>query len=86
MAAVPDHWCRIKELENFTQLERLQLAIPKYNNTYSHCESYQVNWTQLLEENVYFQPNESWPKQKCPDGWEYNKTEITSSIVIDVGT
>lgn len=29
-------------------------------------------------------PNESWPIESCDKGWEYNKTDVQSSIVIDV--
>lgn len=29
-------------------------------------------------------PNESWPIGSCDKGWEYNKTDVQSSIVIDV--
>lgn len=29
-------------------------------------------------------PNISWPLEKCNNGWIYNKTIVTSSIVIDV--
>ncbi|XP_053693291.1 carcinine transporter isoform X3 [Sabethes cyaneus] len=28
-------------------------------------------------------PNSSWPVENCRDGWEYNTTEVKSSIVID---
>lgn len=28
--------------------------------------------------------NASWPIEYCNDGWEYNKSEVYSSIVIDV--
>jgi hypothetical protein len=31
-------------------------------------------------------PNKSWPVKQCSDGWEYNTTQVTSSIVIDVST
>jgi hypothetical protein len=31
-------------------------------------------------------PNNSWPTEPCWAGWEYNTTEVTSSIVIDVST
>ncbi|TMW39761.1 hypothetical protein DOY81_015158 [Sarcophaga bullata] len=30
------------------------------------------------------EPNNSWPVAKCNQGWEYNTTEVWSSIVIDV--
>lgn len=56
------------------------------NGTWNNCYRYAVNWTQILE-NDYIEdifPNTSWPIEYCPSGWEYNKTEVESSIVIDV--
>jgi len=26
----------------------------------------------------------NWPIEKCPNGWEYNTTNMNSTIVIDV--
>lgn len=31
-------------------------------------------------------PNNSWPTEPCWAGWEYNTTQVRSSIVIDVST
>ncbi|XP_039278753.1 carcinine transporter [Nilaparvata lugens] len=52
------------------------------NETYSSCEAYAVNWSQVasVEDLV---PDSSWPKQPCLFGWEYSKDEYQSSIVID---
>lgn len=88
MANVPEHWCYVSELSNMSQIDRLNLAIPKNNQTYSSCERYKINWTEVMQEydgeldNVEI--NETWSREQCFDGWEYNKTEVLSSIVIDV--
>ncbi|XP_018329394.1 carcinine transporter isoform X2 [Agrilus planipennis] len=87
MTDVPEHWCTIPSLANTTIELRKKLAIPFDNETFSKCERYAVNWTKIVEENDLnyndIQTNISWPKEKCLDGWEYNKSEISSSIVID---
>jgi hypothetical protein len=31
-------------------------------------------------------PNMSWPVEPCLEGWEYDTTQVTSSIVSDVST
>jgi hypothetical protein len=45
-----------------------------------------VDWNIILQDgNIEsFMPNESLPTQQCDKGWEYNKTDVQSSIVIDV--
>lgn len=50
---------------------------------------YAVNWDQFLNgsdvlDTVEMFGNVSWPTEYCNDGWIYNKTHVTSSIVIDV--
>ncbi|XP_039279903.1 carcinine transporter [Nilaparvata lugens] len=89
MADVPDHWCRVPELMrlNITPQFRRHISIPleedsSGNETYSSCEAYAVNWSQVasVEDLV---PDSSWPKQPCLFGWEYSKDEYQSSIVID---
>uniref|UniRef100_V9IHU5 Uncharacterized protein n=1 Tax=Apis cerana TaxID=7461 RepID=V9IHU5_APICE len=57
------------------------------NETYSQCTRYDIDWT---AENISvvttasFVPNSSWPVVPCDHGWEYEMSEVKSSIVIDV--
>ncbi|XP_022918660.1 carcinine transporter [Onthophagus taurus] len=86
MSEIPDHWCYVPELQNFTVQERIYLAIPKTNQSHSKCQKYLVDWNEILDgfEDVFSIPiNESWEIGNCNSGWEYNKTEVSSSIVID---
>lgn len=72
-----DHWCWIPELENLTDTERKNLAIPvdyKSRYGYSHCSSYDVNWTEVLAMDR--KPDRTWRTVPCQNGWEFNKTEI----------
>lgn len=45
-----------------------------------------VDWKALLNESTAsdLKANASWPVEGCSSGWVYNKTTVTSSIVIDV--
>lgn len=58
------------------------------NVTFSQCSRFAVNWTALLQMNelTEISPNKSWPVEPCLEGWEYDTTQVTSSIVSDVST
>ncbi|XP_053693290.1 carcinine transporter isoform X2 [Sabethes cyaneus] len=90
MTDVPgDYWCRIPELQNFSAEERRQYGIPVVERDgieeFSKCSRYAVNWNDLINSTdmELVIPNSSWPVENCRDGWEYNTTEVKSSIVID---
>uniref|UniRef100_A0A1A9WLX5 Major facilitator superfamily (MFS) profile domain-containing protein n=1 Tax=Glossina brevipalpis TaxID=37001 RepID=A0A1A9WLX5_9MUSC len=92
MADTPEeYWCKVPELLNVTTKEQRKiLAIPydaedSDNIAFSKCQRYAVNWTEILEDTDinYIEPNHSWPLEACKNGWEYNTSEIWSSIVID---
>uniref|UniRef100_A0A1B0BDQ4 Major facilitator superfamily (MFS) profile domain-containing protein n=1 Tax=Glossina palpalis gambiensis TaxID=67801 RepID=A0A1B0BDQ4_9MUSC len=92
MADTPEeYWCKVPELLNHTTKEQRKfLAIPNDlesndNGAFSKCQRYAVNWTEILEDTDinYIEPNVSWPLEACKNGWEYNTSEIWSSIVID---
>uniref|UniRef100_A0A0A1XPC6 Organic cation transporter 1 n=1 Tax=Zeugodacus cucurbitae TaxID=28588 RepID=A0A0A1XPC6_ZEUCU len=89
MTNVPnDYWCKVPELLNMSIENRKLLAIPKNVENldgYSKCYRYAVNWTSALALNYYDinTPNESWAYTTCDFGWEYNTSEVWSSIVID---
>lgn len=55
---------------------------------FSKCSRYAIDWQNLLNDTdidiLDLQSNSSWPTEYCLDGWIYNKTYVTSSIVIDV--
>ncbi|CAK9830056.1 Carcinine transporter [Anthophora retusa] len=76
-----EHWCRIEELidSNFTQEERIKIAIPPSNvyPYYDQCHRKDINFAELLKSgkdlrSLEFQTNKT---VKCTR-WEYNFTQI----------
>ncbi|XP_046810122.1 carcinine transporter-like [Lucilia cuprina] len=74
------HWCEVPELANLTLNERLELAIPFVEGSYSKCYMYNVNFTEQLENGVT-KANTSWPTVPCSNGWSYNFTEIPYTTI-----
>lgn len=60
------------------------------NETYSQCTRYDIDWTKTTIENYSVvttyppESNVSWSIVPCDHGWEYDTSEVTSSVVIDV--
>ncbi|ALC44123.1 CG5592, partial [Drosophila busckii] len=73
---VPDHWCRIPELSSLSKEDQLKLAIPNGDSKkdFDRCRMYDVNYTQLLEDNVSI-ADKDWPKKHCND-WVYDKKQV----------
>lgn len=93
MADVPPHWCDTAELRlltNFSNERRRVLTIPpsqEVTEAWDSCYRYAVNWSEILKySDSEIEPNISWPIEYCPQGWEYNMTEIVSYIVIDLSS
>ncbi|XP_020279603.1 carcinine transporter isoform X3 [Pseudomyrmex gracilis] len=92
MADTPPHWCKVPGLENLDADRRRRLAIPASQNdneTYSQCTRYDVDWTTTTIENFSVvttyppESNASWSVVPCDHGWEYDTSEVRSSVVID---
>ncbi|XP_039764385.1 carcinine transporter [Pararge aegeria] len=86
MTDTPDHWCKVPELYNMTQDNRKMISIPRKENdntTFESCVRYSVDWSALLSTGKPIDVNESWPVEPCLDGYEYDKSEVKSSVVID---
>ncbi|XP_029176737.1 carcinine transporter isoform X3 [Nylanderia fulva] len=83
MADTPPHWCKIPDLEHMDAARRRRLAIPDDNGTYSQCTRYDVDWTTMENNSVVEMSNTSWSIVPCDHGWEYETSEVTSSIVVD---
>ena len=46
-----------------------------------------MNWSQLsIHDLKNSTPNAEWKKEICLNGWEYDQTDVESSLVIDVSS
>ncbi|KAL6437617.1 hypothetical protein ACFW04_004202 [Cataglyphis niger] len=78
---VPEkHWCRVPELENLTVEERMALAIPVDGDGYSKCTMYDVNYTEIILNEIR-EADPSWPTKGCSHGWEFNFSDIPYETV-----
>ncbi|XP_046482453.1 carcinine transporter isoform X1 [Neodiprion pinetum] len=86
MSETPPHWCKVPGLEGLDPPQRRHLGIPSQgdNESYSRCTRYNIDWeTPAMLMAEYLTPNASWSVIPCDHGWEYDESEVTSSIVID---
>lgn len=74
MMLVPDHFCEISELSHLSLEDQKALGIPKVNDDeYDKCLMYDVNFTQVLQENMT-KANHTWPTKEC-SSWVYDFTK-----------
>lgn len=69
---------------------------------FSRCSRYAIDWATLVNDSdgawqlwpsdgdefraMVAPVNGTWAEETCRDGWVFNQTEVTSSIVIDVSS
>ncbi|XP_072887470.1 solute carrier family 22 member 6-A-like isoform X3 [Hemitrygon akajei] len=94
MAAVPDHWCRVPQgdqgsrylnvTEELLREEFLRVFLPlDEEGRPDKCRMYSSPQWHLLGTNET-QGNGSQPDtQACTDGWVYNRSQFTSTIVTE---
>lgn len=76
-----EHWCKIDELitANFTQEDRVQIAIPPSNEYpyYDRCHRKDLNFTKILQSGDNPRSYQLWNNRtvEC-SSWEYNYTQI----------
>lgn len=89
MADIPNHWCKVEDLSNFTKEEQRNISIPYVNNAFAKCCRYRVNWSEIINasggslNDIFI--NKSWPTEGCLEGWVY-ETDKSSSIVVEVSS
>ncbi|CAL1269584.1 unnamed protein product [Larinioides sclopetarius] len=72
MVSVPEHWCYVPELSNFTMAQKRMLISPPNNPS---CTMYNMNYSQVLDvESFIATSNFSDIITPCVSGWEYDKT------------
>ncbi|XP_044269761.1 beta-alanine transporter [Tribolium madens] len=87
MAATPDHWCRIKELEEYDARLVRNISIPTVvlldgQTRFSQCTMYDLNYTNSLEfyESVNYTNVRTVP---CEHGWVYDKEGHENTIITE---
>uniref|UniRef100_A0A0P5NDD0 Organic cation transporter protein n=2 Tax=Daphnia magna TaxID=35525 RepID=A0A0P5NDD0_9CRUS len=85
MDRMPEHWCKVPTLisAEWTAEDRKAASIPKLGTLYSQCLMYDLNYTDILLENGGNKSLDEAAITSCTDGWEYDKVDVPSSIVID---
>lgn len=96
VAAVPPHYCSTHTNISQTQLspeEKVLISVPlDERGKLQRCQRYAVPQWHLLDKNGISGVGEQGDVedadidlQGCVDGWSYNMTERTSTIISDVG-
>lgn len=99
VAVVPPHYCSVHANFSQSQLspeEKLLVTVPLDQAGEPHrCQRYVAPQWHLLDRNGSFSSEEEQSQgeqglavdlQECRDGWSYNMTEMTSSIISDVSS
>uniref|UniRef100_A0A672GD50 Solute carrier family 22 member 6 n=1 Tax=Salarias fasciatus TaxID=181472 RepID=A0A672GD50_SALFA len=95
VAAVPPHYCSAHSNVSQSQLspeEILQITVPLDHKGNPHrCQRYTAPQWHLLDKNGSSYFGQQWDAedaelQGCADGWSYNMTEMSSTIISDVRT
>lgn len=96
---VPDHWCRVALLENFSYGEQHRLIRPlvkssvdghdqyRYPVALSKCELYDIDYGEVVSGLQVKNKNGSVkavPTAKCNDGWVYNRLVYEDSAAMHV--
>ncbi|XP_029956654.1 solute carrier family 22 member 6 [Salarias fasciatus] len=92
VAAVPPHYCSAHSNVSQSQLspeEILQITVPLDHKGNPHrCQRYTAPQWHLLDKNGSSYFGQQWDAedaelQGCADGWSYNMTEMSSTIISD---
>lgn len=97
IAATPDHWCRVPELDewlgNNSELGR-QLSIPRVAERskpggFEQCRMYQRNYTEVRErlragEMPIISDAANFDLISCQHGWNYDRSLYPNTVVSEV--
>ena len=97
LSATPAHRCHVPELANLTLDQRKAISIPINGAKYSDCTMLNINYTEILKNNVLTGqwssetdqllppslpvPDPKWPVTNCLNGWEYDTTQYDATLV-----
>ncbi|XP_060648899.1 carcinine transporter [Drosophila nasuta] len=87
---IPDHWCTVpgREQTQFTIEQWRDLTLPKEPDnrgkaTHSHCEMYDMNFTQINDWSSWNISQRTNQTTVCQNGWSYDTTWFDSTIPMD---
>lgn len=96
IAARPSHWCRVLELRpwaiEYSELVK-RISVPFSSNhgaaTFAECAMYNHNYSQILEEFPHLINNEldlpnATTTVPCKNGWHYDQSLYSRTVVSDV--
>ncbi|GIY74832.1 organic cation transporter 1 [Caerostris darwini] len=70
MVSVPDHWCYVPELANLSMPQQKTLIGHPSNPS---CTMYNLNYSQVLDDESFVAPNSTETYISCVNGWTYDK-------------
>lgn len=85
LVSVPDHWCRVPELDafNLTLEEQKRLIRPP---TDPKCTMYDINYTEFLSNSDNWTVPDWTVTKTCSYGYEYDRTYYDSTAATKVRT
>ncbi|XP_014665354.1 PREDICTED: organic cation transporter protein-like isoform X2 [Priapulus caudatus] len=88
MNAIPPHWCHVPELAGFPLEAQKNLSLPYEEQlgelVPSQCNMYDIDYVQLVRENVTWVANVSWPKVPCTRGWRYEHKLYDETVTTEM--
>lgn len=93
---VPDHWCRVELLANFSYGEQHRLIRPKFKSfkagyeqiSFSNCEMFDINYEKVVNDGQLMLPNVTRfvPIKKCSpeDGFVYDQNVFQENAAMHV--
>ena len=82
------HTTNASEFKQSFKLQALSIPVREdESGKYTYCYQYDVNFTQIFEENGRQWPEKAdsnWPKSECQNGWDYDRSEYKDTLVTEV--
>ncbi|CAB3221125.1 unnamed protein product [Arctia plantaginis] len=75
------YWCKVSKLASLSMELRRNLSAPgAATGDWDKCHTFDIDWDQVLQ--TLTPPPPQTPKIPCPDGWEFEFTDIPYETVV----